>query len=77
MSDSTQELIDAAEDLVGLIDAAPAELAFSKDGAGPFLSILDHTLRSDGRGPIRRAAERLRSALIGYERDRLARELAR
>lgn len=74
--DSTQELIDASELLVEAIQKAPVELAFTKEGNGPLVALVDHTW-TDTPGPIRRAAARLRVALVGFERDRLARELAR
>jgi hypothetical protein len=70
--DTICPVIDAADDLVELVRAATILMAFDNDGDGPFLALYDDHLLG-GTGPIRRAAERLRQALLDHDRAELAR----
>lgn len=68
-------VVDAAEKIVDLVRDAKVLAAFDDDGNGPIRSLADPHLLFE-KGPISKAADRLREALIDHERAVVFKETA-
>jgi hypothetical protein len=65
--DVSLEVVNAAKELLDAVQNAKRAVAFTEDGSGPFVGLIDRPQFQDTPGSILRPADRLREALLRWD----------